>query len=117
MIVNPVVYGGGKTYHIEADQLAQQTGFPANGSAKAGEYVVSTSGIVVGTARLLTADKKYTITSVIERAYDVDELPPLARKKLELENVPAALAVPPPSAHGYLFFVMPEEDVYIETCG
>lgn len=61
MIANPVVYGGGKTYHIEADQLAQQTGFPANGSAKAGEYVVSTSGYVFGSVRLLTADKKYTM--------------------------------------------------------
>lgn len=112
MIVNPVVYGGGKLYHIEADQLAQQTGFPASGSAKAGEYVVSTSGIVVGNVRLLTADKKYIITSNIESASDVDDLPPLARKKLE--NVPAVMAVPP-IARGYVFFVMPEEDVYIET--
>ena len=63
MIANPVVYGDGKTYHIEADQFAQESGFPANGGAKAGEYVVSTSGYVVGSVRLLTADKKYTIES------------------------------------------------------
>lgn len=82
MINNPVVYGGGKLYHIEADQLAQETGFPANGSAKAGEYVVSTSGDVVGGIRLLTADKEYTIDSGIELAYSVYDLPPLARKKI-----------------------------------
>lgn len=113
MIVNPVVYGGGKTYHIEADQLAQQTGFPANGSAKAGEYVVSTSGTVVGSVRLLTADKKYIIASSIGHVSDVDDLPPLARKKIEI--VPAAVITP--SSSGYVFFVMPEEDVYLETYG
>lgn len=112
MIANPVVYGGGKTYHIEADQFAQQTGFPANGSAKAGEYVVSTSGGIVGVVRLLTADKKYTITSNISRVSDVDDLPPLARKKIE--NV-SAKATPSPPSRGYVFFVMPEEDVYLET--
>ena len=114
MIVNPVMYGGGKTYHIEADQLAQETGFPANGSAKAGEYVVSTSGSVVGSIRLLTADKEYTIESSIEHVFDVDELPPLARKKIEIVS---ARAVVPPASHGYAFFVMPEEDVYLETYG
>lgn len=114
MIANPVVYGGGKTYHIEADQLAQQTGFPANGSAKAGEYVVSTSGTVVGAVRLLTADKKYTIESNIQRVHDVDDLPPLVRKKIEIVSAKAA---PPPSGGGYAFFVMPEEDVYLETYG
>ena len=114
MIVNPVMYGGGKTYHIEADQSAQETGFPANGSAKAGEYVVSTSGIVVGAVRLLTADKKYIITSNIESASDVDDLPPLVRKKIEIVS---AKAVEPPRDHGYAFFVMPEEDVYLETFG
>lgn len=112
MIVNPVMYGGGKTYHIEADQFAQETGFPANGSAKAGEYVVSTSGNIIGAVRLLTADKKYTIESNIERVYDVDDLPPLVRKKLEIVSAKAA---PSPSVNGYVFFVMPEEDVYIET--
>ena len=81
MIVNPVMYGGGKTYHIEADQFAQETGFPANGSAKAGEYVVSTSGTVVGAVRLLTADKEYTIETNIQHVRDVDDLPPLVRKK------------------------------------
>lgn len=114
MIVNPVVYGGGKTYHIEADQFAQETGFPANGSAKAGEYVVSTSGYVVGAVRLLTADKKYTIESSIERVSDVDDLPPLVRKKIEIVSAKAA---PPPTGRGYVFFVMPEEDVYLETYG
>lgn len=112
MIANPVVYGSGKTYHIEADQFAQETGFPANGSAKAGEYVVSTSGNIIGAVRLLTADKKYTIESNIERVSDVDDLPPLARKKIEIVS---AGATPPPTARGYVFFVMPEEDVYIET--
>lgn len=112
MIANPVVYGGGKTYHIEADQFAQQTGFPANGSAKAGEYVVSTSGDVVGAVRLLTADKKYTITSSIECVSDIYDLPPLVRKKIE--NVPA-VAASPPASRGCAFFVMPEEDVYLET--
>lgn len=112
MIVNPVMYGGGKTYHIEADQFAQETGFPANGSAKAGEYVVSTSGSIVGVVRLLTADKKYTIESNIQRVSDVDDLPPLARKKIEIVSAKAA---PPPAGHGYVFFVMPEEDVYLET--
>lgn len=112
MIVNPVMYGGGKTYHIEADQFAQETGFPANGSAKAGEYVVSTSGYVVGAVRLLTADKEYTIESSIEHVSDVDGLPPLARKKIEI--VPAG-PVSPPEVRGYVFFVMPEEDVYLET--
>lgn len=112
MIVNPVVYGGGKLYHIEADQFAQLTGFPANGSAKAGEYVVSTSGKIVGVVRLLTADKKHTITSSISRVSDVDDLPPLARKKLEIVS---AKAVPPVTDSGYAFFVMPEEDVYLET--
>lgn len=111
MIANPVVYGGGKLYHIEADQLAQQTGFPANGSAKAGEYVVSTSGSIVGVVRLLTADKKYTIESNIQHVSDVDDLPPLARKKIEIVSAKAA----PPAADGYVFFVMPEEDVYLET--
>lgn len=114
MIVNPVVYGGGKTYHIEADQLAQQTGFPANGSAKAGEYVVSTSGNVVGSVRLLAADKEYTIESSIQFVSDVDDLPPLARKKIEIVLKPAAQ---PPTDRGYAFFVMPEEDVYLETYG
>lgn len=114
MIANPVVYGGGKTYHIEADQLAQETGFPANGSAKAGEYVVSTSGDVIGAVRLLTADKKYTIESSIERVNYVNDLPPLARKKIENVSV---RAVPPPKGSGYVFFVMPEEDVYLETWG
>ena len=112
MIVNPVVYGDGKTYHIEADQSAQEIGFPANGSAKAGEYVVSTSGYTVGAVRLLTADKKYTIESSIERVSDVDDLPPLARKKIKIVS---ARAVPPPPDSGYVFFVMPEEDVYLET--
>lgn len=114
MIVNPVVYGGEKLYHIEADLNAQKTGFPANGSAKAGEYVVSTSGYVVGAVKLLTADKEYTIESSIERVADVDDLPPLVRKKLE--NV-SAKAAPPPTGRGYVFFVMPEEDVYLETYG
>lgn len=114
MIANPVVYGGGKTYHIEADQLAQETGFPANGSAKAGEYVVSTSGDVIGSVRLLTADKKYTIKSSIEHASDVNDLPPLVRKKIENVSV---RAVRPPKGRGYVFFVMPEEDVYLETLG
>lgn len=112
MIVNPVMYGGGKTYHIEADQFAQETGFPANGSAKAGEYVVSTSGSIVGVVRLLTADKKYTIESNIQRVSDVDDLPPLARKKIEIVSAKAA---PPVTVDGYVFFVMPEEDVYLET--
>ena len=112
MIVNPVMYGSGKTYHIEADQFAQETGFPANGSAKAGEYVVSTSGSIVGVVRLLTADKKYTIESNIQRVSDVDDLPPLARKKIEIVSAKAA---PPPEEYGYVFFVMPEEDVYLET--
>lgn len=114
MIVNPVMYGGGKTYHIEADQFAQETGFPANGSAKAGEYVVSTSGYVFGSVRLLTADKKYTIESSIEYVSDVDDLPPLVRKKIEIVS---ARAVSPPRDEGYVFFVMPEEDVYLETYG
>lgn len=114
MIVNPVMYGGGKTYHIEADQFAQETGFPANGSAKAGEYVVSTSGYVVGSVRLLTADKEYTIESSIKFVSDVDDLPPLARKKIEIVSTKA---VSPPKDHGYVFFVMPEEDVYLETFG
>ena len=114
MIVNPVMYGGGKTYHIEADQFAQETGFPANGSAKAGEYVVSTSGYVVGSVRLLTANKEYTIASSIEYVSDVDDLPPLARKKIEIVS---AKAVHPPEVHGYVFFVMPKEDVYLETYG
>lgn len=113
MIVNPVMYGGGKTYHIEADQFAQETGFPANGSAKAGEYVVSTSGYVIGSVTLLTADKKYTIESSIELVSDIDDLPPLARKKIE--NVSAKAVPPPPRGDGYVFFVMPEEDVYLET--
>ena len=114
MIVNQVMYGGGKTYHIEADQFAQETGFPANGSAKAGEYVVSTSGSVVGSIRLLTADKEYTIESSIEWVSNVNDLPPLARKKIEIVS---ARAVSPPASHGYVFFVMPEEDVYLETYG
>lgn len=114
MIVNPVMYGGGKTYHIEADQFAQETGFPANGSAKAGEYVVSTSGTVVGAVRLLTADKECTIETNIQHVRDVDDLPPLVRKKIEIVS---AKAVRPPSDDGYAFFVMPEEDVYIETYG
>lgn len=112
MIANPVVYGGGKTYHIEADQSAQKTGFPANGSAKAGEYVVSTSGRVFGALRLWTADKQYVIIDFITNASTVDELPPLARQKLE--GAPSVMA-PPPDVGGYVFFVMPEEDVYIET--
>lgn len=117
MIVNPVVYGGGsgKIYHFEADGVAQElTGFPGSGSARAGEYVVSTSGFISGTLRLLTADKQYVIMDFITTASTVDELPPLARQKLE--SAPSVMA-PPPSEEGYAFFVMPEEDVYIETYG
>lgn len=115
MIVNPVVYGGGsgKIYHFEADSLAQESaGFPGSGSARAGEYVVTTSGVVSGTLRLLTADKQYAIIDSINTVSTVDQLPPLARQKLE--SVPSVMA-PPPSVVGYAFFVMPEEDVYIET--
>lgn len=61
MIVNPVVYGDEKLYHIEADLNAQITGFPASGNAKAGEYIVSTSGQVIGDLELLTGDKNYKI--------------------------------------------------------
>lgn len=115
MIANPVVYGGGsgKIYHFEADAMAQEsTGFPGSGSARAGEYVVSTSGVVSGTLRLLTADKQYVIINFMTKASTVDQLPPLARQKLE--SAPSVMA-PPPDEEGYAFFVMPEEDVYIET--
>ena len=112
MIVNPVMYGGEKLYHIEADLNAQITGFPASGNAKAGEYIVSTSGKVVGALALFTGDKNYEILDSIMYVSSVDELPPLAREKLE--DIPM-VAAPPPSKAGYAFFVMPGEDVYVQT--
>jgi hypothetical protein len=112
MIVNPVVHGGEKLYHIEADLSAQRTGFPASGNAKAGEYIVSTSGEVFGAQALLTGDKNYEILESIMYVSSVDELPPLAREKLE--GIPIVKA-PPPAKGGYAFFVMPGEDVYVQT--
>lgn len=112
MIANPVVYGGEKLYHIEADLNAQRTGFPASGNAKAGEYIVSTSGEVVGALALFTGDKNYEILDSIMYVSSVDELPPLAREKIE--GIPMG-EVPPPSKIGYAFFVMPGEDVYVQT--
>ena len=73
---------------------------------------MSTSGEIIGAPALLTGDKKHKILDSIMCVSSVNELPPLAREKVE--DIPMVMALPD-TMLGYAFFVMPEEDVYIQT--
>ena len=110
MIVNPMVQGSGSnvTYHVENDQY--NTFWPTE--ARPGQYVVTVSGGYAGTPTGYDETGTYAIVDPIFGGLSTDELPP--KVKEIVENAPVTRA-PPPSLPGYLFFVMPEENVKIVT--
>lgn len=99
---------GGVTYHVENDQY--NTFWPTE--ARPGQYVVNPSGEHRGSPFVFDETGTYMLARTSPRVDNIDDLPPKVREVLE--SAPSTLA-PPMSANGYIFFIMPEENVKIIT--
>lgn len=78
--------------------------------AKAGQYVFTTSGSISGDVYIYGTNRNYIATA----AFTVptkENLPPKIQEALN--SIPQTYA-PPVATSGYRYFVMPEEDVYIQ---
>lgn len=113
MIWNPVVTGNGAadvTYHVENDPANDNIFYPTE--ARPGQYVVNPSCTYSGMPFVYDETGAYKLIDLFNAGANVDDLPPKVREVLE--SAPATLA-PPMGGSGYLFFVMPEENVKIIT--
>lgn len=108
MIFNPVIQSSGGVYHVEIPD-ARNTFYPTE--AKAGQYVVTTSGTFYGNIRVYDETGVYLLAQVAN-VTNIEDLPPKVR--YVLESAPTTYA-PPPGRSGYAYFVMPEENVKIVT--
>ena len=100
--------GGRKKYTVQNDQYNKF--YPTE--AYPGEYVVTVGGEYIGTARIYDETGTYLICYPFNAGTNLDDLPPKVREVIE--NAPITRA-PPQANSGYLFFVMPEENVKIVT--
>lgn len=78
--------------------------------AKAGQYVFTTSGSISGAVNIYSTNMNYLATVAIT-VYTKEDLPPKIQEALN--SIPQTYA-PPPATSGYRYFVMPEEDVFIQ---
>lgn len=110
MIVNQNVVSGGeqqKKYTVWSE--GSNVFFPTE--AYPGQYVITTDGVVYGSTTVYDRLGYYVICYPVQ-VHTADELPPKAREVLE-----GALQtrVGPAGTDGYFYFVMPEEDVKVQT--
>lgn len=96
---------GGVTYHVENDQY--NTFWPTE--ARPGQYVVNPSGAYSGVPSVFDETGTYMLTTG-SSVRNIDDLPPKVREVLE--SAPSTLAAPE-MQNGYIFFIMPEENVKI----
>lgn len=110
MIFNPVIQssGGGVKYTVQNDQY--NIFYPTE--ARPGQYVVNPSGTYFGTVTIYDETGTYIIYRLFDAGEDVNDLPPKVREVLE--SAPSTYA-PPVGGSGYLYFVMPEENVKVVT--
>lgn len=108
MIFNSVAQssGGEQKYTVQNDQYS--IFYPTE--ARPGQYVVNPSGTFSGEVYIYDETGTYRICRLFNAGEDVNDLPPKVREVLE--SAPSTYA-PPVGRVGYLYFVMPEENVKV----